>query len=172
VIDVEQYSTHGGSLRYLAVHRDDPRPTTVAVDRIADQERAAGLDRPETFASFAARVERCRDGLLTFLHAERAAGRRVAAYGAAAKGNTLLNYAGVDRSLIEFVAERNPHKVGKLTPGSHLPIVEPGLIDSSRPDSVLILPWNLRAEIVEQLAGVRGSGGCLVIAIPQIEVVS
>jgi hypothetical protein len=172
LFDVEELATHGGSLRYLATHDDDTRPTTAAVERVEANERRAGLDRPDSYAGFTARVEQCRSGLLDFLAVERRAGRRVAAYGAAAKGNTLLNYAGVERDSIEFVADANPHKQGKLLPGSHLPIVDPARLFEERPDAVLLLPWNLRTELIELLSPVRQWGGRLVIAVPEIEVVA
>jgi hypothetical protein len=143
-------------------------PTT---GEVLAEERAAGLDRPEGFTGLAARADACREGLVGYLAAARRDGRRVAGYGAAAKGNTLLNYAGVGPELLDYVADLSPHKQGLLLPGSHVPIVEPARLDQDRPDDILILPWNLREEIVDQLARARGWGGRFVVAVPSIEVV-
>jgi len=132
-------------------------------------ERDASLDRPGGFEGFQERVRTCRDGLLAYLHDARDRGRRVVAYGAAAKGNTLLNHAGVTTDLIDYVVDRNPHKQGLLLPGSHLPVHDPERLRRDRPDVVLILPWNLRREIVGQLADIRGWGGRFAVAVPVME---
>jgi len=126
----------------------------------------------EGFAGFAGRVEACRDALVDFLVTARLEGRRVVGYGAAAKGNTLLNYARVGPELLEFVADRSPHKQGRLLPGSHIPVVHPFQIELVQPDEILILPWNLKDEIVDQLAYVRRWGGRLIVAVPSVETVS
>ncbi len=135
-------------------------------------EHAAGLDRIETFAGFAAEVEAVRDGFLAYLAEAKRLGRKVAAYGAAAKGNTFLNYCGAGPQDVVAVFDRNPHKQGKRLPGSHIPILPPGAISSIRPDDMLILPWNLKAEIMEQLAYIREWGGRFVTATPHVEILA
>ena len=172
VFDVERLSTHGGSLRVFARRSDGvPRPTTSAVDSLRADERAARLDRLEGYAGFAERVEAVKTGLLGFLKTAKSEGRAVVAYGAAAKGNTLLNTCAVDAGLIAYVVDRSPHKQGRYLPGSHLPIHPPERIFETRPASVRILPWNLRDEIVGAMAGIRGWGGRFVVAVPKIEVI-
>lgn len=170
VFDVEEIPTHGGSLRVFACLQDAPHARTAAVDRVLDKERAAGLDRPEGYAGFEAKVRAVRAGLLDFLAAEKAAGRTVAAYGAAAKGNTFLNYCGVGPDQVAFVVDRNPVKQNTLLPGSRIPVLAPEAIEARRPMSVVILPWNLKAEITAQLAVVRSWGGRFVTAIPRLEI--
>jgi SAM-dependent methyltransferase len=172
VVDVERLATHGGSLRVYATHAGSWRAATPVVAEILAEERSAGLDRADGFTGFAARVEACRDALVSFLTAARNDNRRVVGYGAAAKGNTLLNYARIGPDMLEYVADRSPHKQGRLLPGSHVPVVDPARLDQDRPDDILILPWNLRDEIVGQLGRVREWGGRFVIAVPCIEVVS
>jgi hypothetical protein len=169
VFDVEELPTHGGSIRILAAPAAAGREVAPAVGAVLAAERAAGLDRAEGFAGFAARTAACRDDLRAFLEKAAADGHSVVAYGAAAKGNTLLNYAGVDRSLVAYVADRNPHKQGRLLPGSHIPVVAPERLDADQPPIVLILPWNLREEIVGQLDHVRAAGGRFVVAVPTIQ---
>jgi SAM-dependent methyltransferase len=171
VFDVEALPTHGGSLRVYACRRGAAHARTAAVDRMLEQERAAGLDRPQGYAGFEAKVQAVRAGFLTFLAAEKAAGRRVAAYGAAAKGNTFLNYCGVGPDDIAFVVDRNPAKQNTLLPGSRIPVLAPEAIAAEKPMSVVILPWNLKAEIVAQMAGIRAWGGRFVTAIPRLEIV-
>ncbi|HTK36840.1 MAG TPA: class I SAM-dependent methyltransferase [Caulobacteraceae bacterium] len=170
--DVEELWTHGGSLRLYCCRSDAPFAETAALKAVRAAEQAAGLDRIETYAGFAARVEAVREGFLTYLAEARRTGRKVAAYGAAAKGNTFLNYCGVGPEDIVAVFDRNPHKQGKRLPGSHIPILPPGMVSSIRPDDVLILPWNLKAEIVEQLAYIREWGGRFVTAAPDVEIIA
>jgi len=165
VVDVIRLPTHGGSLRIFARHDGTP---TEAVAKVLARESAAKLERPEGFAEFRARVESCREGLVEFLRGAQQQGRVVAAYGAAAKGNTLLNHAGVTAEQIAYVADRNPHKQGRLLPGSHVPIVAPERVVDDEPSYLLILPWNLREEIVEQMAQVPGWGGSFVTAVPNM----
>ena len=169
VFDVDELPTHGGSLRVLAAPRAAGRPVTGAVATVRAAERDASLDRPGGFEGFQERVRTCRDGLLAYLHDARDRGRRVVANGAAAKGNTLLNHAGVTTDLIDYVVDRNPHKQGLLLPGSHLPVHDPERLRRDRPDVVLILPWNLRREIVGQLADIRGWGGRFAVAVPTMD---
>ncbi len=172
VFDVEELPTHGGSLRIFASRASGPdRPVEASVQAVLDAELAAHLDRPEGFQGFAARAMACIEGLAAHLDEAAASGRRVAAYGAAAKGNTLLNAAGIGPDRIAYVVDRSIHKQGHLLPGSHLPIHDPAFLLEDRPDEVLILPWNLRDEIVEQMAEVRSWGGQFVTAVPQIHVV-
>ncbi|HMK10886.1 MAG TPA: methyltransferase C-terminal domain-containing protein, partial [Acidimicrobiales bacterium] len=168
VIDVERLATHGGSLRVLVAPTSSCREPAPAVTSILAEERAALLDHPEGFAQFGERARACCDGLVRYLAHCRETGRRVVGYGAAAKGVTLLNYAGIGPDLLPFVVDRNPHKQGRLMPGSHVPIREPEALVAARPDLVLVLPWNLRDEIVEQMAVVRSWGGTFIVAVPTI----
>jgi hypothetical protein len=173
VFDVEELATHGGSLRLWVGRREScPFETTDAVSTLAEEERAAGLEQPVAYEAFEAKVERARASLRSFLAHARRAGRRVAAYGAAAKGNTLLNSCGVSTDEIPYVVDRSPHKQGRFLPGSHLPILDPDHVREDRPDYLLILPWNLRDEITEQMADVREWGGRFVVAIPEVEVLA
>ena len=168
IFDVEELPTHGGSLRVLAARDDAGRELGRGVGEVLAKERAAGLDRPEGYAGFEERVRRVRSDLLDFLAAAKSEGRSVAAYGAAAKGNTLLNYCGITRDDIGFVVDRNPAKQDTLLPGSHIPVRDPSAIDTESPDYLLILPWNLRDEIVSQNAAFRQRGGRFVTAIPRL----
>ncbi|MBM4011172.1 MAG: class I SAM-dependent methyltransferase [Planctomycetes bacterium] len=170
VWDVEELPTHGGSLRILGRHADDPRGTAAAVERVRSSERAAGLLDAATYREFGPRVLKVKRDILRFLLDAQADGRTVAAYGAAAKGNTLLNYCGIKGDLVRFVADLNPHKQGCLLPGSRIPVMPPECIAERRPDYVMILPWNLREEIAAQLAGIRAWGGRFVTAIPDLQV--
>ncbi|MFN8039400.1 MAG: class I SAM-dependent methyltransferase [Acidimicrobiales bacterium] len=169
VVDVEELATHGGSLRLHVAHAGT-RPVEPAVEALLERERQAALDRPEGFADFARRVEACRASLRELLDTCRDDGRTVVAYGAAAKGNTLLNHAGVGPDDIAYVVDRNPHKQGLLLPGSHLEVRDPAEVDRDRPDLLLVLPWNLLAEITEQMAGIRTWGGRFVTAVPTVVV--
>jgi SAM-dependent methyltransferase len=173
VFDVEELATHGGSLRLWVGHDDScPYPTGDAVGAILDVERTAGLDQPGAYEAFAGRVEHARVSLRGFLDLARTDGRRVAAYGAAAKGNTLLNSCGVTTHDIAYVVDRSPHKQGHFLPGSHLPIFEPDHVRRDQPDFLVILPWNLRDEITEQMADVRDFGCRFVLPIPEVEVLA
>jgi SAM-dependent methyltransferase len=173
VFDVEELPTHGGSLRLWASREDAPTcwSETAAVGRVLDDERAAGLDSLDGYGSFAPRVERLLNDLRAFLRDAKASGSRVVAYGAAAKGNTLLNAAEITTGEVRYVVDRNPHKQGRFLPGSHLPIFEPDHVRRDRPDYLLLLPWNLRDEIVEQMADVREWGCRFVVPVPGLEVV-
>jgi SAM-dependent methyltransferase len=169
--DAEELPTHGGSLRIFAAHAERADLTdSVSLQRLRAQEAAAGLGELDTYRRFADRVQACRHSLLDFLARAKRAGKRVAAYGAAAKGNTLLNFCAVTREDIALVADLNPHKQGKLLPGTHIPVVSPQALMESRPDYILILPWNLEQEIRRQLDGVRAWGGRFVTAVPQVAV--
>jgi hypothetical protein len=171
IYDVERLSTHGGSLRIFAshAHRSDLQDS-VSLRELRAQETAAGLPELPTYLQFAKRVDECRDSLCEFLAGAKRAGKRVAAYGAAAKGNTLLNFCGVTPQDISFVADRNPHKQRKLLPGTHIPVVSPEELMQAKPDYVLILPWNLRDEIRQQLAGITAWGGRFVTPVPLVRI--
>jgi SAM-dependent methyltransferase len=172
VFDVDTLPTHGGSLRLYLCHAAAEHKQTPAVAATLAAEVAAGLAGPERYAAFAAGVRRTRSELLSFLIEARRAGKRVAAYGAAAKGNTLLNYCGVRTDMVEFVADKNPTKQGRFLPGSRIPVLGPEAIDAQKPDFVLILPWNLKDEIVGQLAPIRAWGGQFVVPIPALEIIA
>lgn len=165
--DAEELPTHGGSLRIYAAHaaRSD-LAEGAGLKELRAREAAAGLGDESTYLRFAARVEECRRSLLDFLGRARREGKKVAAYGAAAKGNTLLNFCNVGTDEIGMVADRNPHKQGKFLPGTHIPVVAPEELMRARPDYVLILPWNLKEEIRGQLAEIRAWGGRFVIPVP------
>jgi SAM-dependent methyltransferase len=169
--DAEELPTHGGSLRIFAAHAERTDLTdSVSLQELRAREAAAGLGELDTYRRFADRVQACRRSLLDFLAGAKHEGKRVAAYGAAAKGNTLLNFCAVTREDIALVADLNPHKQGKLLPGTHIPVVSPQALMEHRPDYVLILPWNLEHEIRRQLDGVRAWGGRFVTAVPQVAV--
>jgi len=170
VFDVQETQTHGGSLRVFACLGDAAFEATPAVAAMRRTEAAAGLGGPSGYAGFETRIRRVRDDLLAFLDGARRAGASVAAYGAAAKGNTLFNYCGVTSRDIAFVADRSAAKQGKLLPGSRIPILAPEAIDAARPDFVLIVPWNLSDEIEAHLASIRAWGGRFVTAIPELRV--
>jgi len=171
VVDVEELPTHGGSLR-VYVARSDAAPVVAgAVERLVDLERAAGYDRLTGYAGFEPRVREVKRALLAFLIAERRAGRQVAAYGAPGKGNTLLNYCGIRADLLDYTVDRNPNKQGRYLPGTHIPIHHPSRIAETRPDVILVLPWNLRDEIAAQLDYTREWGARLVVPIPTTEVI-
>lgn len=171
VFDVSQLSTHGGSLRVFVQRIDGiRRDVQPAVAQQLQAELEAGVKTPEYYATLAPAAERIKHELLRFLLQAKADGKRVVGYGAAAKGNTLLNYAGVKPDLLEWVADANPHKQGKYLPGSRIPIVSPAQIDIEKPDYVLVLPWNLLHEVSQQLAQVRQWGARFVIAVPELTV--
>ncbi|ATE76395.1 class I SAM-dependent methyltransferase [Pseudomonas frederiksbergensis] len=171
VFDVSQLSTHGGSLRVFVQRADGVRrEVQTSVQQQLQAERAAGVKTPEYYATLAPAAEGIKHGLLRFLLQAKADGKRVAGYGAAAKGNTLLNYAGVKTDLLAWVADVNPHKQGKYMPGSRIPIVSPAQIDLEKPDYILVLPWNLLREVSQQLAQVRQWDGRFVIAVPELTV--
>lgn len=168
VFDVEELPTHGGSLRVYGCHAEDERAGLPAVHRVLRAEEAAGLHDLATYQRFQARANRVKDDLVTFLIGEKRAGRTVAGYGAAAKGNTLLNYGGIRADLLPFICDAAPSKQGKFTPGGHIPIVHPEVLLQRRPETVLVLPWNICDEIMEQLPQVRGWGGQFAVAIPTL----
>lgn len=169
VFDVSQLSTHGGSLRVFAQRADGVRrPIQASVQQQLQAELDAGVKTAAYYTTLAPAAEAIKHGLLRFLLQAKADGKRVVGYGAAAKGNTLLNYAGVKPDLLAWVADANPHKQGKYLPGSRIPIVSPEHIAIEQPDYVLVLPWNLLSEVSKQLAEVRQWGGQFVIAVPEL----
>lgn len=172
VFDVEHLSTHGGSLRVFAQRLDTGKHETSAeVARTLDEEQRAGVATPDFYACFQQQAERVKNDLLAFLVELRRGGKRIAAYGAAAKGNTLLNFAGVRPDLLPYVVDLNPAKQGKYLPGSHIPIVAEARLREDRPEYILILPWNLKTEVSEQLAYARHDWNAkLVTAIPSLSI--
>ena len=169
--DVELLATHGGSLRLFCAHASSARQETQALVDLRARERAARLDRAEGYEGFAARVEEVKRDFLSFLTRARNDGKVVAAYGAAAKGNTFLNYAGVSAADIVAVFDANPHKQDRFLPGSHIPIYAPERVADFRPDYVIILPWNLKDEIMGQLAHIKDWGGQFIIAAPKTKII-
>jgi SAM-dependent methyltransferase len=169
---VEELPTHGGSLRVYGCHAQDERQQSADVERVLAAELAAGLLSLATYAAFQGRAEKLKDDLLVFLIEQKRQGRRVAGYGAAAKGNTFLNFAGVRCDLLGYVCDAAPSKIGKFLPGSHIPIVAPAQLREDRPDVVLILPWNLRDEVAKQLAFMREWGTRFATAVPVLSVTS
>jgi len=172
IFDVEALPTHGGSLRIFLCHENAAHAEAPSVSAMLERERAGSLDDPARFDRFAEQVAATKRRLLSFLVEARDAGKVVAAYGAAAKGNTLLNYCGVRDDMIVFVADKNPTKQGQFLPGSRIPVVDPAVIDERKPDYLLILPWNLTSEIVGQMQHIRSWGGQFVVPIPTLDVLS
>jgi SAM-dependent methyltransferase len=171
LFDVEHLSTHGGSLRIFARHANDAsKPVGPAIEVLRAQEQAAGLESLAAYSMFSNQVIETKSKLLEFLIAVRRAGKKVWAYGAPAKGNTLLNFCGIRSDFIEATVDRSPHKQGRFLPGTHIPIHAPERLIEARPDYVLILPWNLRDEITEQMAQVREWSGQFVVPIPELRV--
>jgi SAM-dependent methyltransferase len=171
IFDVEEIPIHGGSLRIYADHAENrSRDRERSVAALLGKEEEAGLGRLETYLSFGEKARDVKLGLLEFLIEARKKGSSVAGYGAPAKGNTLLNYCGVRSDFVEYTVDRNPYKQGRFLPGTHIPIHPPSRIAETRPDFVLILPWNIREEISAQMADIRDWGGKFVVPIPRVEV--
>jgi SAM-dependent methyltransferase len=171
LFDVEELPTHGGSLRIYARHAADAsKPVTDRVRAVRDYELSTGFARLETYASFTEQVHETKRRLLEFLIGARRRGKRIVGYGAPGKGNTLLNYCGIRTDFLDYTVDRNPYKHGKFLPGTHIPIFPPERIAQTRPDYVLILPWNLKDEIMEQMSTVRSWGGQFVVPIPDVKV--
>lgn len=171
VCDVEELPTHGGSIRVYGCHAEDKRAETSAVLGLFAEEKRRGLQELGIYGGFQARADRVKDELLSFLIGVKREGKSVAAYGAAAKGNTLLNYAGVKPDLLPFVCDVAPSKQGRFMPGSHIPILPPSALDAHRPDYLLILPWNLTEEVKHRNAKLSGLGTKFVKAVPGIMVI-
>ena len=169
VFDVELLSTHGGSLRVFGCHQEDSRLEESTVEKVLRSESSAGLEDREVFASFQERAHRIKNDLIFFLLEQKRLGKKVAAYGAAAKGNTLLNFAGIRPDLLAYVCDAAPSKQGKYLPGSRIPIVSPETLQAQRPDYLLILPWNISAEIKQQNSELAKYGTTFITAIPRIK---
>jgi SAM-dependent methyltransferase len=169
LFDVEELPTHGGSLRIYGAHADDAdKPDSAAARELRERERAAGYERLDTYLGYGRRVEADKRAILSFLIDLKQQGLRIAAYGAPAKGNTLLNYCGIRRDFIDYTCDLNPHKQGHFLPGSRIPIRSPDQLREDQPDVVVILPWNLKDEIVEQLQFVREWGGRFAARTPEL----
>jgi SAM-dependent methyltransferase len=172
IYDVEELWSHGGSLRIYACHSgDETRPTLRSVLDLVRRERDAGLHRLGTYSEFADRVRATKRKLLSFLIEAKSCGKSLAGYGAPGKGNTLLNYCGIRTDFLDYTVDRNPYKQGKYLPGTHIPIFAPEKIAETRPNYVLILPWNLKDEIMSQLAYIRGWGARFVVPIPEVSII-
>ncbi len=170
LFDVEQISTHGGSLRIYGKHKDDASKITSSnVAALIKKEETRGMLTISYYKGFQGNVEKVKCDFVNFLLNQKKNGKKVAAYGAAAKGNTLLNYCGIKKDLVEFVVDASPHKQGKFLPGSHIPVVKEHEITRWKPDYVLILPWNIKEEITEQLSYIRDWGGRFVTAVPELK---
>lgn len=168
VFAVEEFPTHGGSLRVFGCHADDDRPTDSSVPLLSSEEEHRGLRALETYATFQQRADRVKDDLVAFLIEQKRSGNRVAAYGAAAKGNTLLNYAGIRPDLLPWVCDAASAKQGKFMPGSHIPILPTSALRDLQPDLVLILPWNIADEVRQQNDFIRAWGGKFAVAVPSL----
>ena len=169
IFDVEELSTHGGSLRVFGCHRDDSKAIEESVNSMLTEEASRGLQVLATYQEFQAKADQVKDELLSFLLTQKQEGRRVMAYGAAAKGNTLLNYAGVKPDLLSLVCDAALAKQGKFMPGSHVPIVKPEMLREVKPDVVLVLPWNIAKEVAVQHSYIREWGGQFAIAVPKMK---
>jgi hypothetical protein len=171
IFDVDEVSTHGGSLRIYARHTEDgSRPVRQSVNEIRAKEQAAGLTDLQTYLSFSETVKAAKYNLLDFLIRAKKEMKSIAGYGAPAKGNTLLNYCGIRSDFIDYTVDRSPHKQDHFLPGTHIPIYHPDKIKETRPDYLLILPWNLRDEIMEQMSYIGDWGGRFIIPIPEVTV--
>lgn len=170
LFDVEELNTHGGSLRMFVCHADDGRQTSSRVGALYGLETARGLDTLTSYAAFGEQVRETKRKLLTFLIEAKRVGKTVAGYGAPGKGNTLLNYCGIRSDFIDYVVDRNPYKQGNYLPGSRIPIYAPDKLAATKPNYVLILPWNIKDEVMAQMAHVREWGGRFVVPIPEVQV--
>jgi hypothetical protein len=170
LFDVEELSTHGGSIRIFASHAGRGPSSTGRVEALKQTEVNHGLCNLDTYRRFDARVKETKRKLLTFLVQAKQANKKIAAYGAPAKGNTLLNYCGVRSDFIDFTVDKSPHKQNRFLPGTHIPILHPDELKRARPDFLLILPWNLRQEIMQQTSFIRDWGGQFVLPIPEVRI--
>jgi hypothetical protein len=172
VFDVEELWTHGGSLRVYARHTSDTsRPATSALQALRAREIAQGFDKIESYLHFEQQVRATKHNLLAVLVEAKRAGKRIVGYGAPGKSTTLLNYCGIRTDFLDFTVDRNPYKHGRFTPGTHIPILAPEALDAARPDYILILPWNVKDEIMQQLAHTRAWGARFIVPIPVATVV-
>jgi hypothetical protein len=173
IFDVDELPTHGGSLRIYASHLDDStKPVGQRVAELKDKEVAAGLTRLDYYFSFGERVKETKRKLLEFLIKVKREGKSVCGYGAPGKGNTLLNYCGIRTDFLDYTVDRNPYKQRKFTPGTHIPIFHPDKIKETKPDYLLILPWNLKDEVMTQMVHIREWGGKFIVPIPQVQIYS
>ncbi|MEI9813667.1 MAG: class I SAM-dependent methyltransferase [Acidobacteriota bacterium] len=171
VFDVEEQGTHGGSLRVFACHADSDRQATPELERVRSEELAAGYGRLATYSGFGAKVEETKRSILEFLIQARRAGKSIAGYGAPGKGNTLLNYCGIRTDMFDYVVDRNPYKHGKVLPGTHIPVFPPERLAETQPDYIVIMPWNLKTEIVAQLTATCPWDVKFVVFIPEVLVI-
>ncbi|MFH5833510.1 methyltransferase domain-containing protein [Halalkalibaculum sp. DA384] len=171
IFDVDEIPTHGGSLRIYACHKNSSHEQQPSVTALHDKEISAGLDQLSTYYHFSQDVQQLKRDLLETLIRIKNEGKRIAGYGAAAKGNTLLNYCGVRTDIIDYVVDRNPNKAGKFLPGTHIPVKEVGTVREDKPDYLMILPWNLKEEIIDQNSFIRDWGGKFIIPIPHVHIV-
>jgi len=170
IFDIEELPTHGGSLRIYGCHADDPRPVSASVTAMQAREQSFGLLDLTTYTNFQSKADKVKNDLVAFLIEQKRAGKSVAAYGAAAKGNTLMNYAGIKHDLIDFICDAAPSKQNKFMPGSHIPIFSPTELSARKPDWVIILPWNIAEEVIEQENKVFNWGGRFVTAVPELKI--
>ncbi len=172
LFDVEEIPTHGGSLRIYGKHKNDSsKPITNRVEKLLEKEKCAGLMNLKTYYTFKKKVESAKRKLLQFLIQAKDEGKKIIGYGAPAKGNTLFNYCGIRTDFLDYTVDSNSHKQNKYLPGTHIPIKHPDKIKEDKPDYVLILPWNIKDEIMEQIKYIREWGGKFIIPIPKVEVV-
>lgn len=170
IYDVEELPTHGGSLRIYARHiEDESKPVTESVTRLRGLEISNGFADLRTYFSFSERVRATKRNFLSFLISLKRSGKTIAGYGAPGKGNTLLNYCGIRTDFLDYTVDRNPYKQGKFLPGTHIPILHPQKIKENKPDYVLILPWNIKEEIMSQLSYIREWGGRFIVPIPDVK---
>jgi len=172
LFDVEELPTHGGSLRIYGQHNDGKKPISDRVSKLKTKEIDAGLEQRSTYLGFGEQVKATKRHLLSFLIDIKNQGKSVVGYGAPAKGNTLLNYCGIRTDLLDYTVDRSPYKQGLFLPGTHIPIYHPDKIIETKPDYLLILPWNIKDEIIEQMSHIREWGGKFVVPIPQVEVIA
>jgi SAM-dependent methyltransferase len=171
LFDVEEIPTHGGSLRVYLQHSKGPHRTSEAIEKLLIKEKENGLGRLETYTRFSEQVQKYKKSVLSFFKKVQKEGKIVAAYGAPAKGNTLLNYCEITTDLLPFTVDKSPHKQGHFLPGTHIPIFAPVKIEEIKPDYLFLLPWNLKTEIMNQMAYIRNWGGKFVIPIPEVSVI-
>jgi hypothetical protein len=171
IFDVEELATHGGSLRIFACHEQSGKKETDKVLEILSKEEKAGLKNIATYKGFSEQVKETKRSILEFLIKAKRDGKSIVGYGAPAKGNTLLNYCGAGNDFFEYTVDRSPHKQGLYLPGSHILIESPKKIKETKPDYVVILPWNLKEEIIEQMSSIKEWGGKFVILIPRVKVI-
>ena len=171
VFDVEELSTHGGSLRIYAHHSDDSsKALNARVEDLREREAEAGFAGFDHYLNFARQVAETKRRLLSFLITAKNEGKSIVGYGAPAKGNTLLNYCGIRGDIIDYTVDRSPHKQDQLLPGVRIPIYAPDVIKETKPDYVLILPWNIKNEVIQQMSYIRSWGGRFVVPIPEVQV--